>query len=132
MSHSGNEAMKAVYTQAQVDAACAESAQAERTRISTIMNSDAAKDWPVLAGRLAMTTDMSAEDAMAFMADLPAEAKASTYKTIAERAAELPECGGAGIGAEEAYREAREKEKMQQSNFGLALAAINARRAAGE
>lgn len=48
-------------------------AAAERKRIASIMDCDAAKERPVLARALALSTDMTANAASAFMADLPAE-----------------------------------------------------------
>jgi capsid assembly protease len=93
------------YTQAQMDTACAESAKAERTRISTIMSSDVAKDRPAAARQVALHSDMSADAAATFLAGMPAEAKAGAYRTIAERSAEQVECGGDGTSAEAAAKE---------------------------
>lgn len=52
-----------------------EGAAAERTRISTILASDEAKARPALAQKIAFSQNLSAEDAVSFMADLPAETK---------------------------------------------------------
>jgi len=64
-------------TQADLDAARAEGATAERERIQAIMNSDQAKARPATAHKLAFTTGMSAADATAFLADLPEETAAA-------------------------------------------------------
>lgn len=90
------------FTQEQLDAAVetarAEGATAERQRIAGIMQCDAAKDRPVAAKQLAMTTTMTAEDAAVFLAGLPAESRMSGgYRTLAERAADQIECGGEGV-----------------------------------
>lgn len=50
----------------------------ERTRISTILGSDEAKSRPAAAMNVAMKTDMTAEDAAAFLADMPEESTASS------------------------------------------------------
>lgn len=70
-----------------------EGAAAERVRITTILNSEAAKDRPKAALAAALKTDMDAEAAQSFLADLPKE-------KIEE---EKP--GQAGVGAE-AFRQA--------------------------
>lgn len=57
-----------------------EGAAAERVRITTILNSDAAKDRPKAALAAALKTNMDAEAAQAFIADLPAE-KAEEVKS---------------------------------------------------
>lgn len=56
-------------------AGLAEGAKAERIRISAILDHAAAADRPVAAMKTAMKTDMSVEDAVAFIADLPKETK---------------------------------------------------------
>lgn len=73
-------------TQAQLDAAVetatasayVHGARDEQIRISTILGSDAAKVRPEAAMAVAMDTNMTAEDAAAFLAKLPEEAKAET------------------------------------------------------
>lgn len=72
-------------TQAEHEAALAtasteatrEGASAERTRISAIINSEAGQARPTAALAAAMDTDMSAEQATAFLAKLPEEPKPS-------------------------------------------------------
>lgn len=81
---------------AEVSAARAEGATAERARINTILTSDAAKERPAMAQKLALTTDMSADAAAAFMADLPAEKPSAQTPPLAERHA----AAGSGAGAE--------------------------------
>lgn len=81
---------------AAVATARAEGATDERARISAILTSDAAKERPAMAQKLAMTTDMSAEAASAFMADLPAEKPKTHTPSLADRQA----AAGTGAGAE--------------------------------
>ena len=91
-------------SQAQMDAAVAAAraegekagATAERARIAAILDSDAGKERPAMARKLAMTTDMTAEAAAAFMADLPAEKPTTQTPSLAERHA----AAGGGAGAE--------------------------------
>ena len=82
-------------------------ASSERARIAAILDSDAGKERPAMARKLAMTTDMTAEAAAAFMADLPAEKPTTQTPSLAERHAAAG--GGAGAegpgGAEAAARE---------------------------
>lgn len=80
----------AAVTQADLDAARAEGANAERERIQSIMNSDEAKARPATAHKLAFTTGMSAADATAFLADLPEEQVAGE-----EQAPQQPQASGA-------------------------------------
>ena len=54
--------------------------QAERTRIVAILGSDVAKDRPIAALAAALDTDMSADQATAFLAKLTAEPKAEAPK----------------------------------------------------
>lgn len=61
--------------EAEVCAARADAAAAERARINAILTSDAASERPRIAKSLALNTDMSAEAAEAFMADLPPESR---------------------------------------------------------
>ncbi len=58
---------------ADLDAARAEGATAERDRIASIMGSDAAKTRPAAAAQLAYKTNMSVEGAGEFLAALPEE-----------------------------------------------------------
>ena len=81
---------------AAISAARAEGATAERARINAIMSSDAAAERPAMARKLALTTDMSAEAAAAFMADLPAEKATAQTPPLAQRHADA----GNGAGAE--------------------------------
>ncbi len=76
-------ATAAATSQADLDAARAEGASAERERIQGIMNSEEAKTRPVTAAKLAYSTGMSVADAQAFLADLPGEkpAKAEAEQT---------------------------------------------------
>lgn len=78
MSDKDNNPM--VVDQATHDAALAqargEGATAERGRIVAILGCDAAKDRPVAAMAAALETDMSVEQASAFLGKLPAEAAA--------------------------------------------------------
>jgi len=80
----------AAVTQADLDAARAEGASAERERIQAIMNSDEAKARPATAHKLAFTTGMSAQDAATFLADLPEE-----QGEAQEPAAQPPKASGA-------------------------------------
>ncbi|AGT09467.1 hypothetical protein [Paracoccus aminophilus] len=71
--------------------AYAEGVQLERTRILTILGSDEAKDRPELARKLALETDLPAEAAAAFMADMPVEEAATdlySYTGLDARARE--------------------------------------------
>jgi ClpP class serine protease len=80
-----DELAMADYTQEQLDSAVATArteaateataaaATAERQRISAILGSDEGKARPVAALSTAMKTAMSAEDAVAFLKDLPEE-----------------------------------------------------------
>lgn len=120
-------AAEAIYTQAEMDAAVTKATAAERGRVATILDSDAARSRPATARKLALGTDMSAEAAAAFMADLPAEAGVSGYKTIAERAAETPECGGDGTSADAAAKEAN-LSVAAAKGFSAAVDRINASR----
>ena len=64
--------------------------QAERERITAIIGSDAAKDRPKAALSAALKTDMSVEQATAFLADLPAEkSEAASTETPAPAAANV-------------------------------------------
>jgi signal peptide peptidase SppA len=83
----------------------------ERTRINAIIGCDAAKDRPVAALSAALETDMSAEQATAFLAKLPTEkTEASTQSggapdafTQRMEAAGSPDIGaGGGSGEDEA------------------------------
>lgn len=60
-----------------------EGATAERTRISAIEALDEAKDRPTAARNVAMNTDMSVEQAAAFLANMPAETKGEPEATTA-------------------------------------------------
>ncbi len=106
--NSNQPGVDAGITQAQMDAAVstarAEGAKAERTRISTIMDSEAAKDRPAAARHVALNSDMSSEAAATFLAGLPKEAKGG-YRTIEERASEQVEAGGDGTSAEAAAKD---------------------------
>ena len=108
MDNQNQPGVDAGITQAQMDAAVstarAEGAKSERTRISTIMDSDAAKDRPAAARHVALNSDMNANAAATFLAGLPKEAKGG-YRTIAERAGEQVEAGGEGTSAEAAAKE---------------------------
>lgn len=99
--HEGDETMADHLTQADIDAAVttatanhpaevaaarAEGATAERTRINAILASDAGKARPKAALSAALKTDMTVEQAEAFLADLPAESAQ----------AEEPAAGGVG------------------------------------
>lgn len=78
----------AAITSADVDAARAEGveegkaagATEERARITAILGSDEAKTRPIAAMSTAMRTAMSLEDAKAFLASMPEEAKADAGK----------------------------------------------------
>lgn len=59
---------------------------AERERISAILSSDVAKARPALAHKIAFAQSQSAEDAIAFMADLPAEVLAAAAPAAATHA----------------------------------------------
>jgi signal peptide peptidase SppA len=93
-----DELAMADYTQEQLDSAVATAraeataeataaaATAERQRISAILNSDEGKARPVAALSTAMKTGMSAEDAVAFLSDLPEEkAEAKTTEAPAAK-----------------------------------------------
>lgn len=60
-------------TQADLDAARAEGATAERERIRGIMGSDEAKTRPATAHKIALNTGMNVTEATAFLADIPEE-----------------------------------------------------------
>lgn len=98
----------AISDQAYADA-YTEGVRLERARIIAILDSDEAKDRPAMAQKLALTTDMPAEAAAAFMADLPAEKPKAQTPPLAERHAAAG--GGAGYegpgGAEAAAAEAK-------------------------
>lgn len=72
---------KMSFTQEQLDAAVAqatasaktEGARDEKARVTAILGSDVAKDRPVAAMAAAIDTDMSVEQATAFLAKLPVE-----------------------------------------------------------
>lgn len=67
------ETAQSTFTQADLDAARAEGASAERDRIQSIMNSEEAEARPVTATKLAFSTGMSVEEAKGFLAGLPEE-----------------------------------------------------------
>lgn len=108
MDNQNQPGVDAGTTQAQMDAAVsnarAEGAKSERTRISTIMDSDAAKDRPAAARHVALNSDMTADAAATFLAGLPKEAKGG-YRTIEQRASEQIEAGGEGTSAEAAAKD---------------------------
>ena len=81
-------------TEAAADVEVSET-QAAKDRFAVIMESDAAKGREKAAVRLATKTDMSAEDVIATLNDLPVEAKGSSKLDAAMDAA-----GGTGVGAE--------------------------------
>lgn len=97
-------------TQAEHEAALAtartdairDGATAERTRVSAIINSDAGQARPTAALAAAMDTDMSAEQAIGFLAKLPEEPKA------AAPAQETPAGAGAPKGMFKAAMEGSE------------------------
>lgn len=78
---------KAEVTQAAMEAAVAsakaegvkEGAVAERNRITSILNSDEAKERPKAALASALKTEMDADAAKAFLADMPKEAAAQEH-----------------------------------------------------
>ena len=92
----GDEDMPGEFSQADLDNAMtegmtlgvADGAAAERARINTILSTDAAKARPKAALSVALKTDMSAEAAGAFLADL-AEEKAEAKPVM--RGAGAPE-----------------------------------------
>lgn len=61
-----------------------EGAAAERTRITAILNSDAGQARPTAALAAALETDMTSEQAVAFLAKLPEEPKADASTTVVE------------------------------------------------
>jgi signal peptide peptidase SppA len=83
--------------QAQIgEAVDADSVRAEeRTRFATIMNSDEAKGRTKSAVHLATKSDMSADDVIATLADMPVEAKGTSKLDTAMAATGTP-----GVGAE--------------------------------
>lgn len=105
----------AAVDQAALDAAVAtatdagrkEGASAERTRITAIIGCDAAAERPKAALSAALKTDMTVEQATAFLADLPAEAapKASAETNVEPTVgapagmfeAAMDKSGGAGL-----------------------------------
>lgn len=101
--NTGDETM-ADFTQAQLDEAVATASAtataagtttgmtAQKDRITAILNSDAGQARPVAALAAALETDMTADQATAFLAKLPEEPKASA-------AAPAAEGQGAGVGA---------------------------------
>lgn len=82
--HSGANAMS--FTQEEMDAARAEAATNERTRIAGIMGCDAAANRTKLANHIAFNTNMSVEDATAMLTNSAEEPKA-TVTTVAPDAA---------------------------------------------
>lgn len=124
------EDQSAVFSQSELDAAAAEAATAERTRISSILALEEAESRPITARKLALMTDFSLDDARAFLADLPAEKPTAKTPTLAERAAGNPGFGGAGsahadtevTGATSAAaataRETRKAELNRKRGFG--------------
>lgn len=66
----------ATATAAGTEAGKAAGRAEERARIASIMDSEEAKTRPVAAQNVAMKSDMSVEDATAFLAGMPEEAKA--------------------------------------------------------
>lgn len=77
----GEQAMS--FTQEQMDAAQKEAATAERTRISSILGCDAAKNRTKLASHIAYNTSMSVEEATGF---LEASAEEATAPVVAPKA----------------------------------------------
>lgn len=78
-------AQQAAPSQADLDAARAEGATAERERIKSIMGSEQAKARPATAAKLAYSTAMSAEEANTFMADLPEEQQTPAAEAPSEQ-----------------------------------------------
>lgn len=78
-----------------------EGARLERARIAAITTAPAALDRPQLAWKVALTTDMTVEAALDFIASLPAEAARSSIPPLAERHAAAGGgagfCGGAAV-----------------------------------
>lgn len=74
-----------VLSQADLDAARAEGATAERDRIKSIMGSEQAKARPATAAKLAYSTGMSVEEAQTFMADLPEETPVASTEAPTEQ-----------------------------------------------
>lgn len=100
----------------------AEGAVAERTRISAIINSDEGKKRPVSALNTAFNTDMSADKAVAFLGNMPAEGAATEAKPNAfltemnkEKAAEPGAPGSA-----EQKNEVSRAERAAATAFGKA------------
>lgn len=85
------EALTAAVATARAEGV-AEGASAERSRISTILASDVAKDRPVAAQMFAFDMDMKSDDAVAKLAKLPVEQAAVQQPAKTEAA-------GAGAGA---------------------------------
>lgn len=75
-------ALEAVKTEAKADG-FKEGAAAERARINAILGSDEAKDRPKAAMAAALKTDMTAEAAASFLADLPKEKAEAEHETPA-------------------------------------------------
>lgn len=70
------------FTQEEMDAARAESASAERTRISGIMGCEAAEKRPTLAKHIAFNTSMSVDDAGTMLAASAEEVKPEAAKPV--------------------------------------------------
>ena len=91
------ETAELTFSAADIEAAKAEGYKtggADATaRISSILTSDEAKERRAQAETIALTTDLTAEQAKALLAAAPVETKAAP-PTIEERAEGLPEFGG--------------------------------------
>ncbi len=128
----GDETM-AEITQADVDAARAEGKTAglseglaaEKARITGILGCDAAKERPAAALAAALDTDMSVDQAGAFLAKLPSEAKpiavaqpagAGAPKGMFEAA--MNQGGGADVGAGDGGNGASADDLAIEQSFG--------------
>lgn len=113
-------AVEAVKTEAKAEG-FKEGAVAERNRINAILGSDEAKDRPKAAMAAALKTDMTAEAASSFLADLPKE-KAETEQGAASAGAGAMAFNDAmnktgnpnlGLGSEEQAEEMTDEQKSQ-------------------
>lgn len=103
MTDKNAPAPEAGITQAALDAATATARDegfkagtaAERTRVAAILGCDEAKGRERQAAKIATTTDMTADQAKAFLSDAPMEATggAGKIKSVEERAAEADAIG---------------------------------------